>query len=149
MHDCISFSFLEPESRIKNIKIKDTASHPQATVDELKASVMSLRLGAGSPGIKKATSTHSLNGNFIIVALTTFTIYCDDLYLIRVPLNLTQYLVMPLTVRNHTFFYFVRFSLCSNFIHVLVFFYYAALPTPPANRKESSHSAQNQTADDR
>ena len=36
--------------------------HPQATADELKASVMSLRLGATSPGIRKATSTHSLNG---------------------------------------------------------------------------------------
>ena len=60
----VSFlSCLEPESRIKTIKIKDTAGHPQATVDDIKASVMSLRLGATSPGIKKATSTHSLNGN--------------------------------------------------------------------------------------
>lgn len=52
----------EPESRIKNIKIKEKTEQPQATVDELKASVMSLRLGTTSPGIKKATSTHSLDG---------------------------------------------------------------------------------------
>ena len=60
MYKCLIF--VEPESRIKTIKIKDTAEHPQATVDDIKASVMSLRLGATSPGIKKATSTHSLNG---------------------------------------------------------------------------------------
>ena len=52
----------EPDSRIKNIKIRETAEHPAATVDDIKASVMSLRLGAISPGMKKATSTHSLSG---------------------------------------------------------------------------------------
>ena len=63
----IIFSCPETETRIKSIKIKETAGHPQATVDDIKASVMSLRLGAVSPGIKKATSTHSLNGNFNIM----------------------------------------------------------------------------------
>lgn len=92
-------------------------------MDDIKASVMSLRLGATSPGIKKATSTHSLNGTCNFHGALVYSEYViahgsDDLY--------------------HTMTIFT--SLCFSF---------AAIPTPPANRKDSSNSGKNQTADDR
>ena len=52
----------EPENKIRNIKIKESSDQPVASVDDIKASVMGLRLGTISPlGMKKATSSQSLN----------------------------------------------------------------------------------------
>ena len=51
----------EPENKIKKLTIRQIADIPQASVDDIKASVMSLRVGAISPGIRKATSSQSLN----------------------------------------------------------------------------------------
>ncbi|XP_064386367.1 F-BAR domain only protein 2-like [Halichondria panicea] len=58
--DSDSFSDDEPENRIKKIKIKER-SVDTATVDDIKASVMSLKIGSNSPGMRKATSSQSLN----------------------------------------------------------------------------------------
>ena len=54
----------EKEPNIKNIHIKQTSDVSSATVDDIKASVMTLRLGSPSPSsgmIRKATSSQSLN----------------------------------------------------------------------------------------
>ena len=52
----------QPENKIKTIKIRESSTQPQASVDDIKASMMSLRLGAISPaGMRKATSSQSLN----------------------------------------------------------------------------------------
>ena len=57
-------SFLpEPENKIKNIKIRESSNQPVASVDDIKASMMSLKLGP--TGIKKATSSQSLNSQLI------------------------------------------------------------------------------------
>ncbi len=53
----------EPENRIKKIKIKER-SVDTATVDDIKASVMSLKIGSNSPGMRKATSSQSLNSEY-------------------------------------------------------------------------------------
>lgn len=53
---------LEPEQKIKKIRIRENSLQPAATVDDIKSSMMSLRLGTVSPmGMRKATSSQSLN----------------------------------------------------------------------------------------
>ena len=55
----------DSDSQIKKITIRQSAEKPQATVDDIKASVMSLRLQPVSQGMRKATSSQSLNGKFV------------------------------------------------------------------------------------
>jgi len=53
----------ERDRKLKRIQIKLAPEQPTATVDDIKASVMSLRLGrtSPSPNIRKATSSQSLH----------------------------------------------------------------------------------------
>ncbi len=63
----------EPENKIRNLKIRESSTQPVATVDDIKASVMSLRLGTISPlGMRKATSSQSLNGECCVC----YTVIC-------------------------------------------------------------------------
>lgn len=61
---CVCLSDIDFQSRVRQVQIKDPPQDgPKATVDDIRASVQSLRLGSHSPStrIKKATSSQSLN----------------------------------------------------------------------------------------
>ncbi len=64
VNSCFHSLSAEPGSRIKKITIRDKSVDTQATVDDIKASVMSLKIGSNSPGIRKATSSQSLNSEY-------------------------------------------------------------------------------------
>ena len=51
----------ERDRKLRKIQIKVASERPTATVDDIKASVMSLKLGRTSPSIRKATSSQSLH----------------------------------------------------------------------------------------
>lgn len=59
------FYVTESDRQIKKITIRQSAEKPQATVDDIKASVMSLKLQPVSQGMRKATSSQSLNSKFL------------------------------------------------------------------------------------
>lgn len=53
----------EPESRIKKITIREKSMDTQqASVDDIKASMMSIKLSSSPAGMRKTTSSQSLNG---------------------------------------------------------------------------------------
>jgi len=55
----------ERENKIKKVKISEKSTQPVATIDDLKATVKTLKLGAVTPpGMRKASSSQSLNSKF-------------------------------------------------------------------------------------